>query len=59
VPPTLGVDPETNQLLAVVLDDRVLADTRVAADDELFHATRFARSAFNRFGTAGRRRKAV
>ena len=54
VPAALNVDTETDQLLAVVLDHRVLPDVGVAADDEVVHTSGFACSGLNRFDTADR-----
>src|SRR6056297_3440615 len=49
VPAALNVDTETDQLLAVVLDHRVLPYVGVAADDEVVHMPAFACSGLNRF----------
>lgn len=51
VPPALRADPETDQLLALVLDDRVPTDAGVTADDEVLHVSALAGSSLNRFGT--------
>jgi hypothetical protein len=50
---TLAVDPEADELLALVLDDGPLPDPGITADDELLHVPQFTHRLLNDFG-AGR-----